>query len=56
MFVDYVLQRVLGVTEGDQKETLINTVRPQLLSMQRYSTAYSKHLTSIEHQLERLSS
>ncbi|KAJ7840898.1 armadillo-type protein [Mycena leptocephala] len=54
MFVDYVLQRVLGVTEGDQKETLINTVRPQLLSMQRYSTAYSKHLTSIEHQLERL--
>jgi pumilio RNA-binding family len=55
MFVDYVLQRVLGVTEGDQKETLINTVRPQLLSMQRYSTAYRKHLTSIEHQLERLS-
>ncbi|KAJ7864530.1 hypothetical protein B0H13DRAFT_2671181 [Mycena leptocephala] len=52
---NYVLQRVLGVTEGDQKETLINTVRPQLLSMQRYSTAYSKHLTSIKHQLERLS-
>ncbi|KAJ6606701.1 armadillo-type protein [Mycena sp. CBHHK59/15] len=42
---NYVLQRLLGVTEGDQKETLVNTVRPQLLSMQRYSTAYSKHLT-----------
>ncbi|KAJ7343436.1 armadillo-type protein [Mycena albidolilacea] len=52
---NYVLQRALGVAEGDQKETLINTVRPQLLSMRRYSTAYSKHLTSIERELEKLS-
>ncbi|KAJ6583347.1 armadillo-type protein [Mycena vulgaris] len=29
----------LGVAEGDQKETLINTVRPQLVSMRRYLTA-----------------
>ncbi|KAJ7109396.1 armadillo-type protein [Mycena epipterygia] len=43
---NYVLQRALGVAEGEQKETLINTVRPQLISMRRYSTAYSKHLTS----------
>ncbi|KAJ7835477.1 armadillo-type protein [Mycena leptocephala] len=52
---NYVLQRALGVAEGDQKETLINTVRPQLLSMRRYLTAYSKRLTSIEHELEPLS-
>ncbi|KAJ6547613.1 armadillo-type protein [Mycena capillaripes] len=52
---NYVLQRALGVSEGDQKENLINTVRPQLLNMRRYSTAYSKHLTSIERELEKLS-
>jgi len=52
---NYVLQRALGVAEGDQKEALINTVRPQLLNMRRYSTAYSKHLTSIERELEKLS-
>ncbi|KAF7338257.1 PUM-HD domain-containing protein [Mycena venus] len=52
---NYVLQRALQVAEGEQKETLINTVRPQLLSMRRYSTAYSKHLTSIERELEKLS-
>ncbi|KAF8189246.1 hypothetical protein K438DRAFT_1763983 [Mycena galopus ATCC 62051] len=44
---DSVLQRALGVAEGDQKEALINTVRPQLLNMRRSSTAYSKHVTSI---------
>ncbi|KAJ7774846.1 armadillo-type protein [Mycena metata] len=54
-YANYVLQRALGVAEGEQKETLINTVRPQLLSMRRYSTAYSKHLTSIERELEKLS-
>ncbi|KAJ7172428.1 armadillo-type protein [Mycena filopes] len=51
---NYVLQRALGVAEGEQKEALINTVRPQLLNMRRYSTAYSKHLTSIERELEKL--
>ncbi|KAJ6502502.1 armadillo-type protein [Mycena sanguinolenta] len=51
---NYVLQRALGVAEGDQKEALINAVRPQLLTMRRYSTAYSKHLTSIERELEKL--
>ncbi|KAJ7774585.1 armadillo-type protein [Mycena maculata] len=43
---NYVLQRALGVAEGEQKETLINTVRPQLINMRKFSTAYSKHLTS----------
>jgi len=52
---NYVLQRALGVAEGEQKEALINAIRPQLTSMRRYSTAYSKHLTSIERELEKLS-
>ncbi|KAJ6630821.1 armadillo-type protein [Mycena sp. CBHHK59/15] len=45
-YANYVLQRALGVAEGEQKDALINIVRPQLLSMRRHSTAYSKHLTS----------
>ncbi|KAJ7063352.1 armadillo-type protein [Mycena amicta] len=45
---NYVLQRALGVAEGEQKEALINTVRPQLANMRKHATAYSKHLTSSE--------
>ncbi|KAJ7285813.1 armadillo-type protein [Mycena rebaudengoi] len=54
-FANYVLQRALAVAEGEQKQALINTVRPQLVSMRKQSTAYSKHLTSIERELEKLS-
>lgn len=45
-FVDYVLQRALSVAEGEQRELLISKIRPQLTSMRRYSSAYSKHLIS----------
>jgi len=45
-FIDYVLQRALAVVEGEQKEVLIAMVRPQLAIMQKYSSAYSKHLIS----------
>jgi len=43
---DYVLQRALSVVDADQKDELINRVKPQLVSMRRYSSAYSKHLIS----------
>jgi hypothetical protein len=46
LVTDYVLQRALAVAEGQQKEDLINNVRPHLVTMRRYSSAYSKHLTS----------
>lgn len=49
--IDYVLQRALSVAEGEQKELLINKIRPQLASMRRYSSAYSKHLISSEFNL-----
>jgi pumilio RNA-binding family len=42
--VDYVLQRALRVVEGEQKEALLAEVRPLLVTMRRYSSAYSKHL------------
>jgi pumilio RNA-binding family len=44
--IDYVLQRALAVVDGEQKEALISKIRPQLMSMRRYSSAYSKHLIS----------
>ncbi|TFK76423.1 ARM repeat-containing protein [Pluteus cervinus] len=52
-FANYVLQRALTVVEGEQKEQLVGKVRPQLVSMKRYSSAYSKHLVSIERLLEK---
>ncbi|KAI0054094.1 ARM repeat-containing protein [Auriscalpium vulgare] len=54
-FANYVLQRAILVAEGEQKQELINKVRPQLISMRRYSNAYSKHLISIERLLEKMS-
>ncbi|KAI6109002.1 ARM repeat-containing protein [Pisolithus croceorrhizus] len=52
-FANYVLQRALTVADNDQKELLVAKIRPQLVSMRRYSSAYSKHLISIERLLER---
>ncbi|KAH9946032.1 ARM repeat-containing protein [Epithele typhae] len=45
-FGNYVLQRALTVAEGEQKEQLISKVRPHLVNMRRYSSAYSKHLSA----------
>jgi len=47
-YANYVLQRALVVANGLQREALINQVRPQLATMRRFSSAYSKHLSSIE--------
>lgn len=54
-FANYVLQRALSVAEGEQRELLISKIRPQLTSMRRYSSAYSKHLISIERLIEKCS-
>ncbi|CAE6433783.1 unnamed protein product [Rhizoctonia solani] len=55
-FANYVLQRALQVVEGEQRHVLISKVKPQLASMRRYSSAYSKHLASIERLLNEKSS
>ena len=44
--IDYVLQRALTVVESEQEDVLISKIRPQLVTMRRYSSAYSKHLIS----------
>jgi pumilio RNA-binding family len=45
-FWDYVLQRAVSVADQEQKRELISRIKPQLVSMRRYSSAYSKHLLS----------
>ncbi|PAV23257.1 ARM repeat-containing [Pyrrhoderma noxium] len=55
-YANYVLQRALTVVESEQKDVLISKIRPQLVTMRRYSSAYSKHLISIERLLEKASS
>jgi hypothetical protein len=45
---DYVLQRAVSVADQEQKHELISRIKPQLVSMRRYSSAYSKHLLSSE--------
>jgi pumilio RNA-binding family len=45
-YQDYVLQRAVSVADQEQKRELISRIKPQLVSMRRYSSAYSKHLLS----------
>ncbi|KAI0079938.1 ARM repeat-containing protein [Panus rudis PR-1116 ss-1] len=52
-YANYVLQRALGVVEGDQKVQLVNKVRPQLLQMRRHTGTFSKHLLAIDRLLEK---
>lgn len=50
-YANYVLQRAVSVADPEQKRELISKIKPQLVSMRRYSSAYSKHLLSIERLL-----
>ncbi|KAJ3987358.1 ARM repeat-containing protein [Lentinula detonsa] len=45
-YANYVLQRAVGVADIDQRESLINQIRPQLAILRRISNGYSKHLVS----------
>ncbi|KAF8503539.1 armadillo-type protein [Russula emetica] len=47
-YANYVLQRAVSVADQEQKHELISRIKPQLVSMRRYSSAYSKHLLSSE--------
>ncbi|PSR74145.1 hypothetical protein PHLCEN_2v10101 [Hermanssonia centrifuga] len=54
-FANYVLQRALSVVEGEQKDALIDRVKPHLVTMRRYSS-HSRHLIAIERLLEKCTS
>ncbi|KAK9488899.1 armadillo-type protein [Lipomyces starkeyi] len=45
-FANYVIQKLLDVTEGQQRDDLVSKIMPHLQSLKKYS--YGKHLVSIE--------
>jgi pumilio RNA-binding family len=49
---NYVLQRFLEMSRGQQRARLIALVKPALQSMKQSSSGYAKHLAAIERLLE----
>ncbi|KAI9101773.1 armadillo-type protein [Phlyctochytrium arcticum] len=46
-FANYVVQKMLDVVDGDQRETLVQKIKPHLASLKKYT--YGKHLiTKVE--------
>eukprot|EP00160_Parvularia_atlantis_P014098 Unigene3305_Nuclearia_a/m.10140 Unigene3305_Nuclearia_a/g.10140 ORF Unigene3305_Nuclearia_a/g.10140 Unigene3305_Nuclearia_a/m.10140 type:complete len:883 (-) Unigene3305_Nuclearia_a:227-2875(-) len=43
-FANYVIQRMVDVVDGDQRETLIQKIRPHLATLRKYT--YGKHIIS----------
>lgn len=51
-FGNYVLQRFLELSEGQQKNRLMSFIKPALINMKRFSSGYAKHLSAIERLLD----
>lgn len=49
---NYVLQRFLELSEGQQKVRLITFIKPALNNFKRFSSGYAKHLSAIERLLD----
>lgn len=47
-FGNYVLQKALSVLDGELLDRMVQVVWPQLVSMRRHPTAFTKHLNSSE--------
>ncbi|KAG8849804.1 hypothetical protein FRB96_000627 [Tulasnella sp. 330] len=47
-YANYVLQRALAAADRDQLIELCARIRPQLVSLRRYSSTFTKHLSAIE--------
>ncbi|KAK9480449.1 armadillo-type protein [Lipomyces japonicus] len=45
-FANYVIQKLLDVTDGKQRDDLVSKITPHLQALKKYS--YGKHLVSIE--------
>ena len=45
-FQDYVLQRALTVADLDQKEALVELIKPQLATMRKSSHHHGRHLVA----------
>lgn len=46
LFIDYVLQRALAVADHDQKEALIELIKPQLATIRKSSHHHGRHLVA----------
>lgn len=45
-FANYVIQKLLSVTKGEQHDNLVNAIKPHLDQLKKFT--YGKHLASIE--------
>ncbi|KAK9702350.1 mRNA binding protein puf3 [Basidiobolus ranarum] len=50
-YANYVVQKMLDVVDGDQREILINKIKPHLQSLKKYT--YGKHLISTITEVEK---
>lgn len=41
-YANYVVQKMLDVVEGEQRDLLVNRIRPHIPSLKKYT--YGKHL------------
>lgn len=46
-YANYVVQKMLDVVDDDQREVLVNKIRPHLQSLKKYT--YGKHLIQSKH-------
>lgn len=46
-YANYVVQKMLDVVEGDQRDLLVNRIRPHIPSLKKYT--YGKHLIQSKH-------
>ena len=52
-FANYVVQKMLDVVDGDQREVLVSKIKPHLQSLKKYT--YGKHLISSKFRIAFLS-
>ena len=48
-FANYVVQKMLDVVDGDQRDVLVAKIKPHLASLKKYT--YGKHLISSKYRL-----
>lgn len=49
-FANYVVQKMLDVVDGEQRDLLVQRIKPHLQSLKKYT--YGKHLISSEWLLQ----
>lgn len=50
-YANYVIQKMLDVVDDDQRELLVNKIKPHLQSLKKYT--YGKHLIQSKYSISR---